>query len=135
MKLEDSYGRVGGRIEGPKGDRNSTGKSTESTNLDLWGPSEPEAPTWDHAGAGPRPPADMQLVFIWVLKLEQGLLLKVLPACGTHSPNVLSCLASVGTCLACRDVVGTGGIPRGLTLSQRRGDEGGAVVGGAGEGK
>jgi hypothetical protein len=29
-------GRVGGRAEGPKGDRNSTGKPKESTNLDPW---------------------------------------------------------------------------------------------------
>jgi hypothetical protein len=29
-----SYGRIGGRIAGLKGDRNSTGRPTESTNLD-----------------------------------------------------------------------------------------------------
>ena len=37
MEVRDSYGRVGGRIEGPEGDRNSTGRPTESTNLDPWG--------------------------------------------------------------------------------------------------
>jgi hypothetical protein len=37
MDLGDSYGRVRGRIEGPEGDRKSTGRSTESTNLDPWG--------------------------------------------------------------------------------------------------
>jgi hypothetical protein len=31
------YGRIRGRIAGPRGDRNSTGKPTESTNLDPWG--------------------------------------------------------------------------------------------------
>jgi hypothetical protein len=37
MELRNSYGRVGGRIAGPEGDSNSTGRSTESTNLDPWG--------------------------------------------------------------------------------------------------
>jgi hypothetical protein len=37
MELGDSYGRIGRRIAGPEGDRNSTGRQTESTNLDPWG--------------------------------------------------------------------------------------------------
>jgi hypothetical protein len=38
MELGDSYGkRIGGRIAGPEWDRNSTGRSTESINLDPWG--------------------------------------------------------------------------------------------------
>jgi hypothetical protein len=37
MELGDSYGRVGERFGGPERDRNSTGRPTESTNLDLWG--------------------------------------------------------------------------------------------------
>jgi hypothetical protein len=36
MKLGDSYGRIGGRIMDPEGDRNSTGRLRESTNLDPW---------------------------------------------------------------------------------------------------
>ena len=36
MELGDSYGKVGKRIVGPEGDRNSTGRPTESTNLDSW---------------------------------------------------------------------------------------------------
>jgi hypothetical protein len=36
MELGDSYGRIGGMISGPKGDKNSTEKP-ESTNLDLRG--------------------------------------------------------------------------------------------------
>jgi hypothetical protein len=36
IELEDSYGRTGERIVGPEGDRNSTGRPTESTNLDPW---------------------------------------------------------------------------------------------------
>jgi len=37
MELGNSYGRIGGRIVGPEGDRNSTGRPTETTNLDPWG--------------------------------------------------------------------------------------------------
>jgi hypothetical protein len=34
MELRHFCGRVGGRIAGPEEDRDSTGKPTESTNLD-----------------------------------------------------------------------------------------------------
>jgi hypothetical protein len=34
MKVRDSYGNAGERIEGSDGDRNSTERVTESTNLD-----------------------------------------------------------------------------------------------------
>jgi hypothetical protein len=34
LELEDSYGRIEGRFAGPEGDRNATGRPTESTNLD-----------------------------------------------------------------------------------------------------
>jgi hypothetical protein len=37
MELEDPCGKIGGRIAGPKGDMKSTGRPTESTNLDPWG--------------------------------------------------------------------------------------------------
>jgi hypothetical protein len=37
MKLGDSYRRIGRRISGPEGDRNFTGRPTETTNLDPWG--------------------------------------------------------------------------------------------------
>jgi hypothetical protein len=37
MELEDSYGRIGGRIAAPEGNKNSTGRPMESTNLDPWG--------------------------------------------------------------------------------------------------
>jgi hypothetical protein len=37
VELGYSYGRIGGRIAGPKGDKNSTRRPTESTNLDPWG--------------------------------------------------------------------------------------------------
>jgi hypothetical protein len=35
MELRESYGRVGRKIKGPKEDRDSRGRPTESTNLDL----------------------------------------------------------------------------------------------------
>jgi hypothetical protein len=34
MEIGDFYGRVWGRIEGPEGYWNATGRPTESTNLD-----------------------------------------------------------------------------------------------------
>jgi hypothetical protein len=37
MELVESYGRRRKRIVGPKGDRNSIGRTTESMNLDPWG--------------------------------------------------------------------------------------------------
>jgi hypothetical protein len=37
MELGDSYGRIVGNIVGLKGDRNSTERATESTNLDPLG--------------------------------------------------------------------------------------------------
>jgi hypothetical protein len=54
MELRDSYGRIGGRIEGPEGNRNFTGRHTESTNLDPW-----DSQSLNHQTiytARPRPP-------------------------------------------------------------------------------
>jgi len=51
MNVRDSYGRVRGRIEGPKGDRNSTEKPTESTHLNPWEFPETEPPTKKHTWA------------------------------------------------------------------------------------
>ena len=48
MEIGDSYGRIGRRVVGPKGDKNSTGKPTESQEL-----SESELPTKEHTQAGP----------------------------------------------------------------------------------
>lgn len=37
MEVGDSYGTIGGRrITGPEGDRNTTARATESTNMGLW---------------------------------------------------------------------------------------------------
>jgi hypothetical protein len=55
MNLRDSYGRVGGKIEGPGGDRNSTERPTESTNLEMVEHSETEPPTNENSHSGPRP--------------------------------------------------------------------------------
>lgn len=56
-EVKDPNGRVGGRIEGPEGDGNTTGLPTVSTVLDLWQLSETDPPTEEHTWAGPRPPA------------------------------------------------------------------------------
>ena len=57
--LGKSYGRLGRRIEGPKEDKDSTERPTESTNLVLRGLPETESPTKEQAWAGPRPHEDM----------------------------------------------------------------------------
>jgi hypothetical protein len=91
---------VGGKIEGPEEDRDSTERSTGPTNLDPWGLSETESPTRERGQAGPRHPgtyvADEQLDLYegppntcsrgtcpWVCCMS---------ACGFHTPY----LASVG---------------------------------------
>jgi hypothetical protein len=43
--LETLMEKLGGRIEGPEWDTNSTGRPIESTNLDPWGLSETKPPT------------------------------------------------------------------------------------------
>ena len=48
MELGKSWGRVGGKTEGHEEDRDSTGRPTESTNLDPWG-----LPETERAWAGP----------------------------------------------------------------------------------
>jgi hypothetical protein len=45
MEIWESDGRVERNIEGPKEYRNSTGKPTESSNLDSWGFTETKSPT------------------------------------------------------------------------------------------
>ena len=48
-ELEDSYRSVRGKIEGNEGNENTTGKPTQSTNLDLWEFSETEPPTKEYS--------------------------------------------------------------------------------------
>jgi hypothetical protein len=74
-------------LQGPKGDRNSIGKLTESTNLDPWGFSETEPPTREHTQPRHRPPgsygADVWLdLQVGPEPLGQGLFPKPLPVCG-----------------------------------------------------
>ena len=57
MDFRDSYGIVRGRIEVPEGNRNFTGRPTESINLDPWGLSETEPPTKEHTQVGAKHPA------------------------------------------------------------------------------
>ena len=54
MDLRESFGRVGIKIEGPKEDKDSIGRATESTNLDPWELPEPDSPTKEKAQAEPR---------------------------------------------------------------------------------
>jgi hypothetical protein len=76
MELGNSYGRTGGKIAGLEGDSYSTGRLTESTNLDSWD-SQTEPATKEHTLAGPRPSptyiADMQLgLHVGYKQLERG---------------------------------------------------------------
>ena len=69
MALRESFRRVGGRIEGSKKDRKSTGRPTELTNLDPWGIPETEPLAKEQARVEPRPLAGMKqmmgsLVFV-----------------------------------------------------------------------
>jgi hypothetical protein len=65
MELGNSYGRTGG-IEGPEGDRNSTGRPAEPTNLDPW--ELPESEPKNNHGLNLGLPMQMcSLVFMWVL--------------------------------------------------------------------
>ena len=78
MELGESCGRVERRIEGPKEDRDSTERPTESTNLGPWKLPKTESQTKEKTLAGPRSPehiyvADEQIgVYVGPPKLEQG---------------------------------------------------------------
>ena len=54
MALQKSCERVGGRVEESRGDRISTKKPIESTNLDLLGVPESEPPAKSHTLGGLR---------------------------------------------------------------------------------
>lgn len=58
-EVGDAYRKVGGRIDGHEGARNSTGRPKEPTNLDLWELYRTEPPNKERTGAEPRPPAHM----------------------------------------------------------------------------
>jgi hypothetical protein len=54
MEPGDSYARIGGRIAGPEGNRNSIGRPRESTSLDPWGSQrlnqQPKSIQWQELG-------------------------------------------------------------------------------------
>ena len=70
MELRDSY-RIGGKFGAPKGDRNTTGRPTESLNLDPWGSQSLNHQPKNIHGLDLGLPAHMQqmcsLVFMWDL--------------------------------------------------------------------
>jgi hypothetical protein len=70
MELRESYGRVGGRIEDPGGERNSTRRLIDSTHLDPQGLSEIEPINKKHTLAEftppPSPASTNNSVFMWV---------------------------------------------------------------------
>jgi hypothetical protein len=95
MEVRDSYGRVGGRIEGPEGDRNSTGRPTKSTHLDPWELSDTEPPTKEHTQTGVGP---QNISSRCAAKSPCGFpqQVELLPVCGIYSPSGMPCLALEG---------------------------------------
>ena len=59
MEVQDPYGRLGGKIEGPESCRNSTEIPTLSINLNYWVLSDTEPLTKEHTRDGLRSPAHM----------------------------------------------------------------------------
>jgi hypothetical protein len=55
IELRESCGRNRGRIEGVREVKDTTRRPRGSSNLGPWDLTEPEPPTKEHAGAGPRP--------------------------------------------------------------------------------
>jgi hypothetical protein len=56
---------IGRRFAGPTGDRNSTGRPTESTILDSSGLSETGSPTKEHTWGGPGSPCTYVDIEAW----------------------------------------------------------------------
>jgi hypothetical protein len=54
-EVRESYGRFRGKIEGAKGNGNSIGRQTVSTNLDTSELPENKSPTKEHTWAGQWP--------------------------------------------------------------------------------
>jgi hypothetical protein len=110
----ESYGRVEGRIEGPEGDRYSSGRPTESTNLDLWEFSETEPPNREHTQARPKPSAGKYVAGMQ-LSLRVGFLTsgteavsKAVACLWNLFPTELLCLSGLsgrGCTQPCRDLM------------------------------
>jgi hypothetical protein len=79
--------KIGERTSDPKGDRNSIGRPTESTNLDPWRSQRLSHQPKEHTWAGPRPPcSDVQLgLHVGPEQLEWELSEKLLPVHGICS--------------------------------------------------
>jgi hypothetical protein len=89
---QESCGRVEGRIEGLEEDRDSRRRPTELPNMDPRGLPGTEPPSKEQAWARPKPFTHMKQMCILVFmrffqQLEWVLLLTLLPACGSGSPN------------------------------------------------
>jgi hypothetical protein len=99
MVLEASFGRIGGTIEGPEGDINSTGRPIESTHLAPWGFQSLNHQPKNIHGVRPRLTtyvADVQFgLNVGPELLKQGLSPKLLLPCGICSPiwATLACLS------------------------------------------
>ena len=111
-ELGKSCGRVGGRTEGPKEDRDSTERPIESNNLDPWGLPETEPPTKEGAWARHGSTTHMQqmwsLVFMLVPQLvKQSQPFNLLLPFGSDFPGwaALSGLSQVGCAWFCSDVM------------------------------
>ena len=125
-----------GRIEGPKGDRNPTGRQPESTNLVPWGISETEPQTkkctWAELDLPPHTHTHTHThTNIYVADMQFGrhvdspmISLKLLHVCGYIPTTGLPWLASVGMMhliLWRLDVPGYGGKARVPSYQRRKG--------------
>jgi hypothetical protein len=130
MELGDSYGRIWGRIEAPKG-IGTTQEDQQSQLIWTHGVLRDESRIREHTWAGAKPTctyvADVQLGLHLSPKLEQVLSLMLLPVCGICSSSwaALSGLNGRGRTY-CRDLKcqgrGGGWIPRGPpTHSEEKG--------------
>jgi hypothetical protein len=123
-ELRDSIWTVQGRIKGLKGDRNSTVRPTESTNLDPYGFSETEPLTKEHAQTGPRITTCIEemcsTVFI-PLTTRVGAISKAVVCLESFPLTGLPCCNEIGSAKPCRDLICQGrDTQKRLPLSLRR---------------
>lgn len=87
-ELGQSCVRVGGKIEEPGGNKNSTRRPSTSTNLYIWGFPETEPPAKEHTRAGPSP----WHPYTYVLHVQLGLWVGA-PTTGMGSyPDSVACI-------------------------------------------
>jgi hypothetical protein len=129
MELGDSYGGLGGRIEGPEGKENSTGRlTTESINLDPWGLSETDQQTKNIHRLDQIPHMCGRFgLHVGPPTAGARLSLEMLPICRLHPPSwaALSSLSWRGCTWPCGDFMcQCGVIPKGDLHSLRGEGEG-----------